>query len=324
MKKEQKLVLAALVGLMSASLANAEIVLVPDKLKADGFFDMSAYHTDADGEDTEKMGFDQWEIDLHFSPVDHVSARVDLDGQPTTDQDGVEVEQAFIVYDTEKGLSAKAGKFLSALGYEGAEPTLLYQYSVSATIIGYPGYSSGAGATYTFGEMGHIYAAVLDGSYSGDEDADSVSPEVQLVLKPVEGLTLQAGYAQEDFDDADDDLDGVIDTEGFDKSIANFWAEYKAGGLTAAAEFNFLTDAQGPESDGEGYLVMANYDWGFFGLTLRHSGVDLDNDYEDYEFTVAPNFQVAEPLLLVTEYRHDDYGDAGDADTVAAELTYVF
>jgi hypothetical protein len=323
MKTEKKVVLAVVAGLLSAGMASAEIELVPGKMKVDGFLDMSTYFIDADGEDTERMAFDQWEIDIHLSPVDRVSARVDIDDQPSTDQDGVEVEQAFITYDFEQGFSAKAGKFLSALGYEGAEPTLLYQYSVSATIIGYPGYSDGVGAKYDFG-MGSIYAAVLDGSYSADEDAENVSPEVQFVLKPVEGLTLQAGYAAEDFDDVDSDEDGVIDEAGYDKSIGNFWAEYKTGGLTVAAEYNILTDAQGADSDGDGYLVMANYDWGFFGLTLRHSAVELDNDYEDTEFTIAPNFQVAEPLALITEYRYDDFGDAGETDTFAAELLYVF
>ena len=321
MTKKMRVLLALAAGLSTAGVASAEIELVPGKLKVDGFLDMSASYLDADDGEKKTMSFDQWEIDLHLAPVDHVSARIDIDDQPSA-QEGAEVEQAFIVYDFEQGITAKAGKFLSALGYEGAEPTLLYQYSVSATIIGYPGYSSGAGAKYDFGS-GSIYAAVLDGSYSGDNDAENVSPEVQLLFKPVEGLTLQAGYASEEYDDilATEDADGV---EGFTRAIGNFWAEYKTGIITAAAEYNLLYEQQGADSDGDGYLVMVNFDWGKPALTLRHSAVELDNDYEDTEFTIAPNYQLAEPLLLVAEYRYDDYGDAGDANTFALELTYVY
>ena len=321
MKKEMRVLLALLAGLATAGVANAELK-INDKITADGFLDMSATYKDQDGEDAKTISFDQWEVDLHLAPVDHVSARVDIDDQPSTDQDGAEVEQAFITYDFENGFTATAGKFLSSLGYEGAEPTLLYQYSVSATILGYPGYSSGAAAKYAF-EKGSIYAAVLDGSYSGDNDGENVSPEVQLVLKPVEGLTFEAGYASEKYDSvaATEDADGV---DGYTRAIGNFWAEYKKDIVTFAAEYNLLYDQQGPDSDGDGYLVMLNLDWGKPGLTLRHSAVKLDNDYEDTEFTIAPNYQVAEPLLLVTEYRYDDYGDAGDANTFAVELTYVY
>ena len=249
MTKKMRVLLALAAGLATAGVANAEIELVPGKLKVDGFLDMSGTYRDADDGETKTMSFDQWEIDLHLAPVDHVSARVDINDVNASDE-GAVVEQAFIVYDFEQGITAKAGKFLSALGYEGAEPTLLYQYSVSATIIGYPGYSSGAGAKYDFGS-GSIYAAALDGSYSGDSDAENVSPEVQLVFKPVEGLTLQAGYASEEYDDilATEDEDAV---EGFTRAIGNFWAEYKTGIITAAAEFNLLYEQQGADSDGEG------------------------------------------------------------------------
>ena len=112
--------------------------------------------------------------------------------------------------------------------------------------------------------------------------------------------------------------------EGFTRAIGNFWAEYKTGIITAAAEYKLLYEQQGADSDGEGYLVMLNLDWGKPAITFRHSAVELDNDYEDTEFTIAPNYQVAEPLSLVFEYRHDDFGDAGNVDTFATELIYVY
>jgi hypothetical protein len=163
--------LAALVGALAAG-AQAEIVL-SEKVKVDGFLDMSAVHIEGEDDNTDTLSFDQWEVDIHLAPMDGVAARIDIDDQPAA-QEGAEIEQAFITLDLGKGFSAKAGKFLSVLGYEGAEPTLLYQYSVSATIIGYPGYSSGVGLKYDF-SGGSLYVAGVDGSYSGDGDAGSVS-----------------------------------------------------------------------------------------------------------------------------------------------------
>jgi Putative beta-barrel porin-2, OmpL-like. bbp2 len=302
--------------------AHAELELAPG-LKAGGFLDMSATYRDEEGETTETASFDQWEIDLFFEPIEQVSARVDIDDQPSTDQEGAEVEQAFVTYDFENGLTAQAGKFLSALGYEGAEPTLLYQYSVSATIIGYPGYASGGGLTYDFG-MGSIYGAVVDGWYSGDNDAEDLSYEVQLKLKPVEGLVVQAGYATEEFSETTEMVDEEeVAVDGYDKGIANFWTEYKVGALTLAAEYNLLYDIEGAGSDGDGYLVMGNYAFGKLALTLRHSYADLDNGYENTEYTISPSYKIASNLLFIVEYRHDDYGDT-EADTGAAELLYTF
>lgn len=314
-----KLGMCLIAGALVSGPAHAELELVEGKLKADGFIDMSATYLDGEDDSTETISFDQWEIDLYFTAVSNVTARVDINDR--TDGDGVFVEQAMVDYDFENGFKARGGKFLSPLGYEGAEPTLLYQYSVSATIIGYPGYANGAALMYDMG-FGSLYASVLDGSYSADEDAENLSFETQAKFFPVEGLVLQAGYATEEFDDVVDE-DGVV-TEGYDAGIANFWAEYKTGGLTLAAEYNALFEIQGADSDGDGYLVMANYAFGKAALTLRHSAVELDNDYEDTEFTISPSYKVSDNLLTLFEYRHDDLGDAGDTDLYALEAIFMF
>lgn len=315
---KKKLGAVASAGLLLAGTAPAEIKLA-EGFKVDGFIDMSAVYTDTDAGDTKTMSLDQWEVDFHFNPSDKLSARVDLNDVKSK-SDGAVVEQAFVNYDFLNGLKVRGGKFLTPLGYEGAEPTLLYQYSVSATIIGYPGYANGVALMYDYGILS-LYGSVVDGSFSGDKDADDVSYEGQLKLKPADGLVLQAGYAEEKFDAFTDD-DGVV-TDGHTKSFLNFWAEYKVGDLLMAAEYNVLGDIQGPGSDGDGYLVMANYTMGKWALTLRHSAVELDNDYEDTEYTISPSYKVSDNLLTLLEFRHDDYGDT-DADTVAVEAIFMF
>ena len=306
-------------GALLGSAARAEVVL-GEGLKADGFIDMSASYRDDDAGKTKTISFDQWEIDLHYTAISNVTARADINDVKANDE-GVVVEQAFVDFDTGTGLKLRGGKFLTPLGYEGAEPTLLYQYSVNAAIIGYPGYANGAAAMYDFG-IGSLYASVVDGSFSGDKDAEDVSYEGQLKLTPAEGLTLQAGYATEDFAESVDEEGGTI--EAYTKSVINLWAEYKVGDLTFAGEYSIMEDIQGPGSDGDGYMAMAHYQLGKAGLTVRHSKADLDNGYEDTEFTVSPSYPVAANLLTLLEYRHDDLGDAGDADTFAAEATFTF
>lgn len=319
----ERVVKAIGVALLSATVIAHGEITIGESLKLNGFIDMSAVHTSTDSDDSTTIGLDQWELDFEFNAVENISARVDIDGQPSSDQGAVEVEQAFVTVTPVENLTLKAGKFLSALGYEAAEPTAMYQYSYSATIIGYPGYANGVAAKYDAGLI-KVHVAVVDGAYSSDGDAESVSPEVQLVLSPVEGLTLQAGYTVQEFDSVTNEL-GTVEP-AYDKGIANFWAEYKVGGLTLAAEYNLLYEVKGAGSDGTGYLVMANYDWGKFGLTLRHSAVDLDNGYENSEFTVSSNYELASNLTAVFEVRFDEYegGEEEDSTKFAAELLYVF
>jgi hypothetical protein len=322
MKTGKKVGAVVSAGLLLAGTAPAEIKL-NDALKLDGFIDMSATYLKQDGADKKTMSFDQWETDFYYTGISNVTGRVDINDVTANDK-GVVVEQAFFVVDLQNGLKAKAGKFLTPLGWEGAEPTLLYQYSVSATIIGYPGYANGLALTYDYEKLS-FYGSVVDGSFSGDKDAKHVSYEGQVKFTPIKDLTLQAGYAEEKFDPSTTTDDAGVETtvDGYTKSFLNFWAEYHLGDLLLAAEYNVLGDIQGPGSDGYGYLFTAHYQMGKFGITGRHSKVDLDNGYEDTEFTISPSYQVAANLLTLLEYRHDDYGDK-NADTFAAEATFTF
>jgi hypothetical protein len=320
-------------ALMGTGSTYAEIQLAKG-LTADGFIDMSATYTDPDsGETDESMSFDQFEIDFYFDFENGVKARVDIDHEPSDDTDATEVEQAILSYATEGGLTLQAGRFLTPLGYEAAEPTGLWQYSASATIIGYPGYANGVAARQGFGDVASVYVAVVDGSYTGDSDANDLSFEAQLKLMPFEGFTFQAGYASEEMAGTDaigvlGDVDFVAATESYDQGFANFWAEYTLsigdGTLTVAGEYNQLFEIGASDADGDGYLVMANYSVNKVGLTVRHSAVELDTGYEDTAFTVSPNYTFNDNLFGLVEFRTDDFGDDGDATSLAAELIFTF
>lgn len=325
--------LAGACALMGAGVAQADIQLA-EGVMANGFIDMSATRLDPDiGTSTESISFDQFEIDFFFDFDNGVKARVDLDHEPGDDTDPTEIEQAIIMKETEGGLTLQAGRFLTPHGYEGAEPIYLWQYSVSATIIGYGGYANGVAARQAFGDLGSVYVAVVDGSYSGDRDGGDVSVEGQIKLTPAEGLTLQAAYASEKFASMPGtgvmgDVDFAPSVASYDQGIVNFWAEYTLaigeGKLTVAGEYNELMEIGGPGADGDGYLVMANYNVNKVGLTVRHSSVELDTGYEDTEFTISPNYTFNENLFGLVEFRTDDYGVDGDVNSFAAELIFSF
>jgi hypothetical protein len=323
MRKIHTLLLTGLAGCVASLPAQ---ITIGENLDVSGFIDMSTTTSDAGGSSTDTLSLDQWEIDFNFSPSEGLSAQVDLNDTG----DGAEVEQAFVMLDLGQGLALKAGLMLTPLGYEAAEPTGLYQSSVSATIIGYPGYANGIAAMYG-NDLGSLYLAVVDASYSGDKDAEDLSFEAQLKLSPMEGLTLQAGYASEKFGSTEatgvtGDANFADAVGSYDQGIANFWAEYATGPITLAAEYNSLFEIGAPNADGDGYLVMLNYALtDKMAVTFRHSSVELDTGFENTEFTISPSYAVSDNLLTLLEFRTDEYDDSTqDGETIAAEMLFTF
>src|SRR5690606_2440092 len=142
--------------------------------------------------------------------------------------------------------------------FEAAEPTGLYQYSYSKTLV-YGGYQNGAAVSYTISPMISLYGALVGSVWDG-RDADIKKPgyEVQLSLTPIEGLTVKAAYAGEQdlatYDPVVDTLMGVSN-----QSLVNVWASYATGPVTVAAEVNYLMDWDLSDDKGLGYLAMVNY-----------------------------------------------------------------
>ncbi|WFB36927.1 porin [Kiritimatiellota bacterium B12222] len=306
-------------GLLAAVNTYAEIELA-EGLTATGFIDMSM-GTVENGLDTDPYGqLDQVEIDLFYDFGTGTTARVDLNDLG----DGVVVEQAYIGVELPNNFSLTIGKFLSSLGFEGPEPVDLWQYSYSANILAYPGYSNGAALGYATDSFS-LYGSVLDGSFDSDGDFSNPSYEVQLKLFPTEGLVIQAGYATQKFDKvyAEEDVPLV---EEYDQGIFNIWAQYQTGGWTVAGEYNFVQEAGETGADGDGYLVMVNYAFNDkFALTIRTSAVSLDNGYEDTEYTISPSWTINENLFALLEARTDDYSDDQlDGESYAAELIFSF
>ena len=115
-RNNKKLTRAAIAMAAVASVtAKAEIELT-EGLSLQGFLDVSAQRAD-DGKDTDSTAeIGEFEVDLLYGG-DSVNAQVDLNyiGRGGNDE-GLELEQAFVGYSVSDQVSLKAGKFLSCIG----------------------------------------------------------------------------------------------------------------------------------------------------------------------------------------------------------------
>ena len=295
-------VAAFALAIFAAQTAFAEV-------KFSGFVDMSAFSDDGNA----SMSLDQFELDASTDLGDGLSMRADVNALGPTAP--VELEQAFIAYDTGAGLALTVGKFLSCTGFEAAEPTGMYQYSYSATLV-YGGYQNGVAASYgsdMFGLYGAVVSSVWDGAetdFSGD--GSDLGFEAQVALMPVEGITAKAALARED-----------------EQTLINVWGLFETGPLSLAAEVNSMSDWGAYES-GLGYLGMVNYGLSDqVGVTARYSAIAWTPigggaDDETSEFTIAPSYAIADNWGLVAELKMLTVGDADAVAQMALESLLTF
>ena len=274
-----------------------------------GFVDMSVFSDDGDA----SMSLDQFELDASTDLGGGISMRADVNALGPTAP--VELEQAFITYDTGEGLALTVGKFLSCTGFEAAEPTGMYQYSYSATLV-YGGYQNGVAASYgtdMFGLYGAIVSSVWDGAetdVSGDES--DVGFEAQVALMPVAGITAKAALAKED-----------------EQTLINVWGLLETGPLSIAAEVNSMSD-WGEYESGVGYLGMVNYGLSDqVGVTARYSAIAWTpigggEDDETSEITIAPSYAVSDNWSLIGEVKMLTEGDADAVTQIALESLLTF
>jgi len=309
MKLNKNLIAGAVAACM-ASAAHAQIEL-GSGFSVSGFLDMSYFNLDLDGaESTEKsLGIDQFETDFFFEGSKGISAEVDIEYGGTSGTPETFVEQAFVTKSFSDKFSLKFGRFLSYTGWETEEPTGLFQYSYAGYQPYFYGwYQQGVSAQYDFGAiqlMGSVINSAFDPlDYNSDPDV-----EIGIGISPGENFTAKVF---------------MID-EGED-TYSNLWASYKVGNVTLAAEVVDRDLDTG--ADGDGYLAMFNYASGFFGFTLRYVDYSIDDTFDPIEtnsFTISPSFKIGDKLLIVTEYRMDEYDAGGiDNNTAVVEALFMF
>jgi len=299
MNKSKTFTMALSMLSLGAATSFAEIKLT-DNLSTAGFLDMSAGGVSPDeGDATAWASYDQLELDF-FLKYGAISARADINSLGPVG--GVTFEQGFVTA-TSGGLSLTLGKFLSCSGFEAAEPTGLYQYSVSKLLSGYAGatyggYESGVNVAYAAPKFA-LYGAVL-ASVWGIDTTDIKDPgfEAQLALMPVEGVTAKFTFLHEMIDDS---------TDHDSQSEVNAWASYAKGPLTVAAEYSMLMNWQAADENGNGWLAMLNFKaTDKIAATVRYSGVKMESaDDPDTEVTFSPSYALASNWLALAEVKYE-------------------
>lgn len=275
--------------------ASAEIKLT-DSLSVSGFLDMSSTTTSGGDETEIGLSFDQFELDFKIEQGS-VTGYVDIDN--TGPDAGIKLEQGYVTYtlpeSTVSGVSIKAGRFLSAMGFEAAEPTGLFQYSFSEGIP-YPGYQNGIGIDVSPTEQVGIYVALLSGVWDvNDTDVKNPGIEAQVALTPIEQITAKVGYAMDKLDD-------------YSQSEINAWVQFTQGPLTLAGEVDMLTNWGADGKNGMHFLGMANVSLADMiaapvAVTLRFSGISLDDEDSSNEFTLSPSYTATDNWLLLAEFK---------------------
>lgn len=316
-----KLTPVAATVLLSLGAASTVQAAEDDKLSISGFIDMSMGYKDVDGGDSESFSaIDQVEINVSYDFGNKLKAFVDVEYQDT-EKGAVDLEQAFITYDLSSEFSIKAGRFLSYTGWETEEPTGLFQYSpVGYAPYFYGYYQQGVSAIYNGDGYALAVSVVNDLANPTETDSGQLGVETMVALMPTDNVTIKGFYSVEG------------DTE-----LVNLWASYSIDALTLAVEYNTSEDAPayvggtleaGPGSEADSYLLMANYAFETWGLTVRYHDWEVEDasgaTVEDASgITISPSYAVNDNLLMVFEYRMDEINDI-DADTIAVEALITF
>jgi len=305
------LIAATTIGASNTALAEIEL----GEVVISGYLDMSMSTTSVDdGEDSDNAGLDRAEVRFNSQLDDKVSIEAHVAGGADEDYD---LEQAHMVYQATDQFSIKAGKYLSALGWEAFHAPDLFQWSVSTALV-YPAFFNGVSAKYKTDSF-EVYGSLASGIWdSTDTNSNEFGYEAAFKFTGVEGLTLFLGTAS--------GAPGDTPATDYDQTLINFWASYAVGGLTLAAEFNDLSDWGGENIDGESWLVMMNYAFdGGFGLTLRTSAIDVDDGTDREKYTIAGSYAATDNVSLVLEFNTttDNQTDS-DTEQLALEMIVVF
>lgn len=324
MKLSTKLTPVAATLLLALGATSAQAEDKKDPLSISGFIDMSYLYSDIDGESsTSDSGLDQVEINISYDFGNKLTASVDVEYQ--NEDEGVDLEQAFITYALSDNLSVKAGRFLSYTGWETEEPTGLFQYSATGYAPYFYGYyQQGISGFYSTEKYAIAVSVVNDLADPSATDSKKPGIETMLALMPTDEITIKAFYSVDDLAGTDEDT-----------TLINTWASYSKDALTLAVEYNMSENAGayagrfGIDSEATGYLFMANYAISDkVGLTLRYNDWEIEDaggvTVEDASgITISPSYVVNDNLLIVFEYRMDEINDV-DVDSIALEALITF
>jgi hypothetical protein len=302
-------------------VGSASAIEINENLSINGFIDTSYQHNERAATE-QGLGLDEIEIDFLFN-VGGASGAIHLDdgdsilGNDNTESD-VNVEQAFIGYSLENGVSFTLGKYGSELGFEREDPGGLYTFSRA--------YSTDAvGNQFNLGDVdSNVFEGIrlgyssdvfglgisLQNTSNADIETDELDLEVSFAYTGIENLNLGGGYR---FDNQADNADEV--------DVLNLHVTTVMGKFLLGAEYIELDSA---DADLDGWQVIADYDVSDkLGVALRISSNELPGNSDYEKVTIAPNYSLSDSLGVILEY--SDVEDSGaDGNELALEFLFTY
>ena len=320
-------IIATLVAL--GLVGSASALDINENLTINGFIDGSYKHVDnaslgGGGSTTDQeLGLDEIELNFLFN-VGGASGAIHIDdfdnagGYP--DDEGIDIEQAFIGYSMENGVSFQLGKYGSNLGFEREDPTGLYTFSraYNSAAFNHGDVDSNVNEGLRIGYSSDTFGITASFQNTGDADGeeDELDLEVSFSYSGIENLAIGGGYH------FDNQADNALETD-----ILNVHVATTAGKFMLGAEFIEM-DSGNAVGDLDGWMVLADYDMSEkLGMVFRVSsneGKDAAGNDSDYEkVTIAPNYALADNLGVILEY--SDVEDGGtDGNELALEFLFTF
>lgn len=313
-------------------VGSASAIEINENLSINGFIDTSYTHVEKDGAaNTQSLGLDEIELNFLFnvggaSGAIHVDRTDGKDGTAsTTDGADIDLEQAFIGYTLENGVSLTIGKYGSQLGLEREDPGGIYTNSRA--------YGGASGGQFNLGDVDeNVYEGIrlgyssdvfglgisLQNDANGREDIEDneLDLEFSIAYTGIENLNLGGGYRFEN-------AGGSVG----ESDVLNVHFTTVMGKFLIGAEYIEIENAakSAADQDLDGWTVIADYDVSEkLGVALRISSNELngDNDYE--KVTLAPNYALTDSLGVILEYSDVDTGAGADENQLALELTFTF
>jgi len=325
--KTKLISLASVLAILNAKAI--EIGPTGSGVEMSGFIDIQSQKQDLPGNnDTETTGA---QVELNFSySIGPVSAAVGLDfgniaaygmDNQGPDNEGHNLEEAYITYDFGNGFSVTGGRMLTYMGFEAFDPINMYQFSYAYDhpLLG-----------------GQIIYDAYDYGASIDYGTDSFSIGVWSSLEANAGYELALAYTGIENFTAKAIWSDFSDPANSHYKKSTYWVSYQLDKLLLAAEVAENNQMNADEVDVDGMLVMANYAVSDkVGLTLRYSEIEASDStigtalYEGSKFTISPSYIFTDNLSGLLEYSSYDAdlltaGTYEPDELIAAEVIFTF
>lgn len=311
---------------------------VLDGLSFGGFVDASNYSDYNTSENS--FGLDQVEVDVGHEFSSRVYARADIeyvnDGQGGFDLD---LEQGFFTYSAGSGQQwhISFGKFNAPIGFEGADPPDLYQYS--GGLVGsycVPGNLTGLLLTTQFASSIDWAVYAVNGWDVNSDNNQDKTIGTRLGFSPFNRMSLGlSAISGPERDNNNSSRRTVVDLD-LTYNLTGSWLW--GGELNYGTETRMLADND--NAAWSGFLIMTNIGFAeHWGITGRfdylndRNGVLTELAQEWKAVTVSPSLALTDALGGLMEFRYDFSNReafASDDDmkdsqfTTAVEFIYTF